>query len=673
MRHSLSITLVCICVAASAETWYDETTGYTWAYTLTADGKATIDAVTPTPTGQISVPAKLGDADVVSIGSRAFFNCLELSGATIPPTVTNIADIAFAHLTSLTNITLPSTMKSIGSSAFLGSGLQQIQIPMGISEIKNGTFADCRNLADVVMPESLRQIDQFAYSACSNLVTLSIPIGVTNIAGNAFSGCCGLKSVTVSGSLTLQGIFPDSYGDLSEVIIHEGVTNIGSCFIYCTNLTHVSLPKSLRSIGGCAFESCRNLTEILLPNGLSEIGPYAFQNCSTLASLSIPIGVKSIPDRLCGGCEALTSIEIPEGVTNIGYAAFENCRELATVVIPSSVTIWGGGIFTGCNKIRNVTIPSNFGMYQFPSYEEITSVTIADGSTNVAANAFAHCKKLNSVSLPSSVVSIGSYAFESCESLKSIIFPEGVTSIGRGAMNSCPNLQWMAFEGMPPEGLDSADIGRDTLIMYSADYMSYWKQAIVDCGFTSTQPFIPGQLSNGQSSASISSVSMVVTNVVIHYVQNSIAPEIVSLLPSQSYGFVTVITEVEGGAVSIPSSWKDNYPTFVDIYGLDFTKALTLKSGKRDSAGNEMFVWQDFVAGTDPTDVNDKFTASITLVNGVPVISYSPELTPEQTALRIYKIYGKTKLGDSTWHDVTNLTDTERAEYNFFKVSVRMK
>ncbi len=50
------------------------------------------------------------------------------------------------------------------------------------------------------------------------------------------------------------------------------------------------------------------------------------------------------------------------------------------------------------------------------------------------------------------------------------------------------------------------------------------------------------------------------------------------------------------------------------------------KSGKKDSLGKDMFVWQDYIAGTDPTDPDDKFTASITVMGGKVVISYSPEL-----------------------------------------------
>ena len=77
-------------------------------------------------------------------------------------------------------------------------------------------------------------------------------------------------------------------------------------------------------------------------------------------------------------------------------------------------------------------------------------------------------------------------------------------------------------------------------------------------------------------------------------------------------------------------------------------------------------MWQDYVAGTDPTDTNSVFTATITMVDGAPVVTWSPELPPEQAAFRAYTIYGKTNLTDKAWHSQTNEAS------RFFKVTVDM-
>jgi len=164
-------------------------------------------------------------------------------------------------------------------------------------------------------------------------------------------------------------------------------------------------------------------------------------------------------------------------------------------------------------------------------------------------------------------------------------------------------------------------------------------------------------------------VCLTVTNVVIHYVTQSLSSEVAVPITADT-GIVNVMTEVKGGAVAIPDSWATNYPTFVTSFGSDFSQALTKPTGKFDGAGNAMLVWQDYVAGTDPTDPNSKFTASVTIVDGKPVISWSPELSTEEAAKRTYTTWGKAKLTDAKWVEVQT---GQEGDYNFFKVTVEMR
>ena len=71
--------------------------------------------------------------------------------------------------------------------------------------------------------------------------------------------------------------------------------------------------------------------------------------------------------------------------------------------------------------------------------------------------------------------------------------------------------------------------------------------------------------------------------------------------------------------------------------------------------------------GTDPADTNSVFKANIEVVDGAPVVTWEPELPPEQVALRAYTIYGKTNLTDKAWYSPTNEAS------RFFKVGVEMR
>ena len=135
-----------------------------------------------------------------------------------------------------------------------------------------------------------------------------------------------------------------------------------------------------------------------------------------------------------------------------------------------------------------------------------------------------------------------------------------------------------------------------------------------------------------------------------------------------------IVTEIEGGEIPMPQGWTpEYYANFSSRFDGDITKAMTMKTGKKDVLGNDMYVWQDMVAGTDPLDENSKFTATIVVEDGKAIVKYSPELSDAETAKRAYKTYGKASLTDASWIDITDKSDTERAAYQFFKVSVEMK
>ena len=139
---------------------------------------------------------------------------------------------------------------------------------------------------------------------------------------------------------------------------------------------------------------------------------------------------------------------------------------------------------------------------------------------------------------------------------------------------------------------------------------------------------------------------------------------------AEETGFVAIITEIKGGAVAVPETWTTQFPSYTAKFGADFTASLTKPTGKKDAAGNPLQVWQDYVAGTDPTDINDLFRAEIRIVNNSPVVSWSPVLPAAEAAKRVYTIYGRTSLLSGDW---TLVPSGQEANYNFFKVVVQMK
>ena len=88
---------------------------------------------------------------------------------------------------------------------------------------------------------------------------------------------------------------------------------------------------------------------------VTSIGDGALVFCSGLTSITIPASVKRIGDTAFGTCTGLTSVTIPDGVTSIGKSAFETTN-LASVTIPASVTSVGESAFHNCQKLESVTV-----------------------------------------------------------------------------------------------------------------------------------------------------------------------------------------------------------------------------------------------------------------------------------------------------------------------------
>ena len=326
---------------------------------------------------------------VTSIGFSAFYNCDGLTSVTIPDSVTNIGSYAFQDCSALTSVTIPDSVTSIASSAFSScSRLTCVTIPDSVTSIGDRAFYNCGMLTEITIPDGVKNIPGYAFYSCTSLISITIPNGVTDIAAyafggctkladivipdsvkvpsgrwDAFSGCSRLKSVTIPQSVCsnrLYQVFPTCYAKIANVVISDGVANIGAyAFSNCLSLTSLKIPNSVSNFGTGAFYGCSALKELAIPQSvcastMSTIFPDASKG---ITNVVVDAGVTELSQGCFSGCSGLEAVLLPESMTSICANAFDNCSSLESVRFLGDAPDTGSSIYYGTSRSLVTYVP----------------------------------------------------------------------------------------------------------------------------------------------------------------------------------------------------------------------------------------------------------------------------------------------------------------------------
>ena len=254
--------------------------GYKYEYKVNeADNTATITkflgpdgSAKSTGSYDIKIPEKIheksGDYTVTAIGDQAFWECTYLKEVTIPQSVTSIGDKAFYDCRGLTSVTIPQSVTSIGDRAF-----------DECIHLKTLSFGE--NSFGENIETNIKTIGNYAFFHCNDLESVTIPQSVTSIGREAFRFCNKMESLAINGAIESMGI---------------------GAFAGCISLKTLSLGENIKMIGNSAFDSCTNidLTNVTIPEKVTTIGPGTFSYCTHLEYIMLPAGLTTFKDKLIG-------------------------------------------------------------------------------------------------------------------------------------------------------------------------------------------------------------------------------------------------------------------------------------------------------------------------------------------------------------------------------------
>lgn len=265
------------------------------------------------------------------------------------------------------------------------------------------------------------------------------------------------EGVSIAPYITVQNgvIMKYSETSIKNIVIPEKVngvtiTGIGSgVFQNHTEITSVTFPKTLKSIGNYAFQGASlgtgsELGKIVIPSSVTNIGYNAFRGCTYLGSVEFEDAEAAVKNGIYfeerygndgyvfADCSYLEKIKLSNQIVTIPCGFMDNCTRLQTVVWGSQVRYIHNQAFYKCGNLKKIDL----------------SGTCVE---TIGSDAFNGCKSAEKVLFPNTLKTIGAYAFYAAgigtnTQLGTLRIPSCVKEIGYNAFANCGYLESVYFE-----------------------------------------------------------------------------------------------------------------------------------------------------------------------------------------------------------------------------------
>ena len=361
-----------------------------------------------------------------------FYNCNSLTTIPqLPATSLGISSYCymFGECTSLTTAPkLPATILKDECYRYMFSGCTSLTIAPQLpattltSKCYEYMFNNCTNLKEITcLATSISASD-----CTSNWLRNVASIGTFTKSSNMNSWTRGADGIPNSWTIKNDnGTFINEFTQNDILFVVDISTLTAEVKSVDNSLKRVNIPESINyngtkyrvtSLAERSFEGRDDITYLSIPSSINSIGEYAFMDCGSKIEVNI--------ESLEAWCNVKFGNQHSSPLSSAKAFYLNNSEEVKNLLIPSGVTSIPGYAFYQCRSITSLSIPNtvtSIGSSAFEDCTGLTSVTLSKGLASIGGSSFEGCRGISSITLPSTVTSIALNAFKECTSLNNII------------------------------------------------------------------------------------------------------------------------------------------------------------------------------------------------------------------------------------------------------------
>lgn len=312
-----------------------------------------------------------------------------------------------------------------------------------------------------------------------------------------------------------------------------------SAFRECKELTRITIPKSVLTIGNYAFRDCNSLSEVNIEDGEHELtlgyNKYYKNSSSKYPDVEGIFSVQPITSFYLGRDLKYTTYTTDYHLCSPFYSDYENSGndKLNNIVIGPNVLKISPNLFADCDGLESITIGENVSIidrYAFYDCNALKELKIGEKVETIEVCAFSSCGAMFQVEIPRSVKTINNsfgnlkkilWNAENCsncsnnwvgKSMETIEFGECVESIPSSVCINQSNLKEVIIgKSVNTVGDDafSGCIGVTSVVWNAINCSDFTNTPFIDSketigqfSFGAKVEYIPSYLCNGMSKIS---------------------------------------------------------------------------------------------------------------------------------------------------------------------------